>query len=115
MDKIIPRLNVNDNKKKAFYALCYAIFALTIDSISTIHLKWGIDWGIFYWQLKNGFEVSTFILWFAIPFVFTYKSIDWKYFGVSRLKKNDLYLVILLSILGIIAVYSIKFYPRKYY
>jgi hypothetical protein len=35
MDKIIPRLNVNDNKKKAFYALCYAIFALTIDSIST--------------------------------------------------------------------------------
>jgi membrane protease YdiL (CAAX protease family) len=117
MDKIIPKLNLNDNKKKAIYALFYAIFALTIDSISTIHLKWGIDWGIFYWQLKNGFEVSTFILWFAIPFVFTYKSIDWKYFGVSRLKKSDIYFVILLSILGMIAVLSIKFFPslRSFY
>lgn len=80
-------------------------------------MKWGIDWGIFYWQLKNGFEVSTFILWFAIPFVFTYKSIDWKYFGVSRLKKNDIYVVILLSILAMIAVLSIKFFPslRSFY
>jgi hypothetical protein len=117
MGKIISQLNLNENKKKALYALFYAIFALTLDSISTIHLKWGIDWGIFHWQLKNGFEVSTFILWFAIPFLFTFKSIDWKYFGISRLKKNDIYLVILLSIIGIIAVLSIKFYPslRNFY
>ena len=117
MDKIIPKLKLNNNKIKAIYALCYAIFALTIDSISTIRLKWGIDWGIFHWQLKNGFEVSTFILWFAIPFVFTYKSIDWQYFGVSRLKKNDIYVVILLSVLGMIGVLSIKFFPglRSFY
>jgi len=88
VDQIISNLNINNNKKKAFYALCYATFALTLDSISTIHFKWGINWGIFHWQLKNGFEVSTFILWFAIPFIFTFRSIDWKYFGASRLKKK---------------------------
>ena len=111
MNLTISNYHKNTNKKKAFYALCYATFALTVDSMSTIHFNWGINWGIFHWQLKNGFEVSTFILWFVIPFVFTFRSIDWKYFGVSRLKKSDLYLFILLSILGMIAVYSIKFFP----
>lgn len=109
---------IKDNHKRtAVYVFLYASFALIIDSISTAQLDWIIDWGIFHWKLENGFEVSTFILWFVIPFIFSVKSMDWGYFGISRLKKNDIYFVLCLSVIGIMGVLCIKIFPslREYY
>lgn len=95
----------------------YAILALAIDSLSTQHAYWLIDWSRFYWRLKNGFEMSTAILWLGIPVLLMCRDIDIRVFTFARWKKIDACLLIALMLLGACGVYLIKFIPvlNQYY
>lgn len=108
---------VSSTQKYAALVLLYVVFALTVDTLSTVHAKWIIDWGVFHLKLRNGFEVSTFVLWFLLPFLFTFRSIDWKYFSFSRWAKIDYGILLLFILGGAFAVISIKYVPslKAYY
>lgn len=95
----------------------YAVFALTVDSLSTNHTQWLINWSTFYWRLKSGFEMSTAILWLGIPVLFMWRDLDLRVFTFGRWEKTDVWLLIALMLLGACSVYAIKFIPvlKQYY
>jgi hypothetical protein len=101
----------------AIMMLLYAVFALTVDSLATNHTRWVIDWSIFYWRLKNGFEMSTAILWLGIPVLLMWRDLDLRVFTFGRWKKTDAWLLIALMLAGACGVYLIKFIPvlNQYY
>jgi hypothetical protein len=105
------------NKAYAMSMVIYAILALAIDSLSTQHAYWLIDWSRFYWRFGNGFEMSTAILWLGIPVLLMCRDIDIRVFTFSRWKKIDAWLLIALMLLGACGVYLIKFIPvlAQYY
>ena len=89
----------------------YAVFALTADSLSTNHTHWLINWSRFYWRFKNGFEMSTAILWLGIPVLLMWRDLDIRVFTFARWEKTDAWLLIALILLGACGVYLIKFIP----
>ena len=107
----------NTNKAYAISMVIYAILALAVDSLSTNHAYWLIDWSRFYWRLKSGFEMSTAILWLGIPVMLMCRDIDIRVFSFARWKKIDACLLIALMLLGACGVYLIKFIPvlNQYY
>jgi membrane protease YdiL (CAAX protease family) len=95
----------------------YAVFALTVDSLSTNHTHWIINWSRFYWRLNSGFEMSTAILWLGIPVLLMWRDLDVRVFTFARWKKTDVWLLIALMLVGACGVYLIKFIPvlNQYY
>jgi membrane protease YdiL (CAAX protease family) len=116
----VPMTHAHQRDTNKAYAMCmvlYAILALTIDSLSTQHAYWLIDWSRFYWRFKSGFEMSTAILWLGIPVLLMCRDIDIRVFTFARWKKIDVWLLIALMLLGACGVYLIKFIPvlNQYY
>jgi hypothetical protein len=107
------------NTKKAYAILMvvYTIAALTVDSLSTNHTHWLINWSTLYWRLKSGFEMSTAILWLGIPAILMWRDLDLRVFTFARWKKNDAFLLIALILLGACGVCLIKYIPvlNQYY
>ena len=101
----------------AIMMVLYAVFALTVDSLSTNHTRWIIDWWMVYWRLKNGFEMSTAILWLGIPVLLMWRDLDIRVFTFGRWKKPDAWLLIALMLAGACGIYLIKFIPvlNQYY
>ena len=89
----------------------YAIVALTVDSLSTVQSDWLLDWSKFYWRLGSGFEMSTAILWLAVPAILMCRDFDIGVFTFARWRKIDACLLIALILLGICGVCLIKFIP----
>lgn len=77
---------------------------LLVDTASTLQWQWLIDWGSLHWQLENGFELSTFVLWLVIPFLLCLPDMDWGYlFGFSRLRRRDWLFLAGLAGLGVLS------------
>ncbi len=89
----------------------YAIAVLAIDALATSNAKFGFDWGVFRCRLRNGFDVYKFLAWFAIPFVCSLPRMDWGYFGFKRWKRRDIYLLLVMAALGLVAVLAIPLFP----
>ncbi len=123
------------NYALAIWLLIYVTMVHSIDLLATFGAQWPIDWRFFQWKLgfndfvsvplDNGVrlypllgaDLFKFVAWFLIPFLFVFRWIDWGYFGVKRLKRNDLLLIFFLVLAGVAAVLSIAFVPglRDYY
>lgn len=91
----------------------YAVAALTVDSLATLHVRWGwIKWSRLYWAFPNGFEASTCILWLVVPCLLMARNLDIGYFTFTRWKKIDYWLLLLFMALGALGICLIKFIPE---
>ncbi len=99
-------------KTCAALMVLYAIAALTVDSLSTMHSRWVFDWSQLYWSFPSGFEASTFILWLVIPALLMARHLDIHFFTFRRWKKSDYRLLLVFIVLGALAICLIKFIPE---
>ncbi len=99
-------------KLYAFLMVAYAIAALTVDSLSTMHSRWMVDWSRLYWSFRSGFEASTFILWLVIPCLLMGRDLDFRYFTFSRWKRSDYRLLVIFMALGALGICLIRFIPE---
>lgn len=100
--------------KKTYAALMvlYAIAALTVDSLATMHARWVIDWSRLYWSFPSGFEASTCILWLVIPALLMARHLDFDCFTFKRWKKSDYRLLLIFMALGALGICLIRFIPE---
>lgn len=101
------------NKTYAAIMIFYAAAALTVDSLATVHARtWGIQWSVFYWSFRSGFEASTCILWLVIPALLMARHFDIHVFTLRRWKKTDYRLLIIFMALGALGICLIRFIPE---
>lgn len=95
----------------------YAVAALAVDSLATANSQWLIDWSVFYWRLRYGFEISTTILWLVIPCALMFPHLDPHCFTFRRWKKVDALLLLILILAGAAGVLLIRYIPElnRYY
>lgn len=91
--------------------LVYVGSAHAIDTFSRLHVTWLFPWRTFYWQLENGFEISTFILWLVIPFFLVSRRIDWHYFTFRRWQRIDYAYLAVCILVGALSVLLILLVP----
>ena len=92
--------------------ILYVIAALGIDMLALYGCRWGIDWrNTFSWRLSNGVDLYKFIAWFVIPFLFTFRNMDWGYWGIKRWHRRDIQVLAALAGAGALAMAIIPFIP----
>jgi len=113
----------------------YVAVVLLIDTLAASgERQYGVDWRIFLWRASGPlaqFDYFKFLFWLAAPLVWcvamhfaargrsdsSSMRWDWGYFGFSRWKRVDYYLLLILMALGVVCVAAILFIPalREYY
>lgn len=118
-------------KTMVFFAvIAYVLLVLGVDALAAQRVAWPFDWSVFQWRpdtlwrffdapapswtqlpLLRLFDVFKFLFWFALPFCLCLSRMDWSWFSPKHWKRVDLYLLVLLVLLGGIAVVSVAFIP----
>ncbi len=120
--------------------LGYVVLVLLVDglAIGARGRPFGINWRIFLWRadgLLAQFDYFKFLFWLVVPLLWCavmsfrvrgktgeqvdgdWMRWDWGYFGFSRWKRIDIYLLIASVVIGVGCVLAILFIPalRDYY
>ncbi|MCP4641636.1 MAG: CPBP family intramembrane metalloprotease [bacterium] len=109
-------MNTAQSQKKSapwiFFAVGYVFAVLAVDTLATQGVVTGpIDWRICLWRGASGFDWFKFTFWFAVPFILCIPRMDWGAFGTSRWRKRDLSLLAALSVVGMLAVLTVRVFP----
>jgi hypothetical protein len=104
----------------------YVAAVLIADTLAARRFPLPFSWSVFRFELSDlgiqsafaaQFQLSMFLFWFVIPFLFCLRWMDWGWWGVRRWKKVDLLILGGLAIAGLAAVFIIPHLPelRRHY
>jgi hypothetical protein len=98
-------------------AVAYVIAALLLDTLVSQRAELVIEWGRFAWPHSSGADLSKFTLWFAIPFIFALRGMDFQYFTFARWKKADWCLLAAVAGFGAAVMLILPYFPSltEYY
>lgn len=116
------------NKKIAGVG-AYVFVVLLVDALAATGARWRLDvgvvdftvnWSVFLWRGDGSlsqFDFFKFVFWLVIPATFSFRTLDWGYFGFARWKRADVPLLIAMGAVGLACVLAILFIPqlREYY
>lgn len=94
-----------------FIVLAYVAVVHTVDTLAHQHVRFLMDWHMFRWQLRCGFDVFEFVFWFVIPVLFMARRLEWGYFGFGRWKRIDWILLAAFVGIGVLAILLIPLFP----
>lgn len=118
----------------AALVVAYVAAVLSVDTLATKGVQFGIDWRSFDWRPSdiaaalntalprflfellaspraNNFDLFKFTLWFVVPFLLCVWRMDWKAWGWGRWRWTDWLLLLLALVGGIAAVMIIPYVP----
>jgi hypothetical protein len=95
----------------AVFVIGYVAAVLAVDTLAVHGVTWPVHWGMFHWIGWHGADLFKLVFWLVVPFVISIPWMDWGYFGVSRWRRVDLYLLAGLVVIGAIAVLIIPMFP----
>ncbi len=119
-----------------FLVMGYVAAILAIDTLATECVEWPWDWGKwFMWSSRDvhaaltwggcpdwiatpltargmgSFDWFKFLLWFAFPFLFALRRMDWGAIGPRRWKRIDIALPLGIAVIGVLVMMLIPYVP----
>src|SRR5262245_42414862 len=118
-----------DSNKRVWFVCAYVCVVLLVDTLAANNVRWDfsfgdydytIQWSKLSWRGDGAwaqFDFFKLFFWLIIPLALCFWEMDWGYFGFTRWKRADVYLLLGMIVLGIACVLAIKYIPqlRAYY
>lgn len=92
-------------------AIAYVAIVLAVDTLAVKNVEWGIAWRELRWWAWGNFDASKFVAWFIVPFVLALPAWDGGWFGVTRWKRADGWLLAGMILLGAAVMAVVAFIP----
>lgn len=93
--------------------MAYIAVVHTVDTLAATGAYYGLDWTLFSWQGRNGFDWFKFLAWLVVPLaaLTLLRRMDWGYFGFRRLRRADAFVLTACAVVGMGAVLLILVVP----
>lgn len=77
----------------------YICLALSIDTLVALRSEWFIDWAQFNYSWR-GMDLTKWILWFVVPLVLTFRSMNSRYFTFRSWQRIDWAILVVIVVGG---------------